>query len=165
MIINSWYLFIHKNKRPALCERLWWFCKQRFDKPLPGLCFADHSVCWIHAEKQKWSEKMSDQSVHSLLFPHRTEHIYLIAASDTHHLKNTCESARASNLTNISLTCAGEWMHYFCCSNKISPHEAKRECVGEDKASIAHTHLPAQRPKTTPRLPKLKRCQGLVSCQ
>lgn len=38
-----------------------------FHQTLPGLCFADHSVCWKHAKKGK---KISDQLVSSYLFPH-----------------------------------------------------------------------------------------------
>lgn len=130
------------------------------------MCFADHSVCWIRAKReQSWKGKMWDQSAHSLLFPHSGELIYLIAASDTQYLSG------AWNLTKISPTYVAEWQYYFSCSANRSPHEAKRECVGEreDKASIAPTHtqlsLSAQQPERTPLLPYLKRCQSLVPCQ
>lgn len=44
---------------------------------------------------------MSDQSVHSLLFPHSNELIYLIAASDTHYLSDA--PLDDSNLTKFHL--------------------------------------------------------------
>lgn len=132
-------------KRLAQYERFWWFCKQTsFEKTIPGLCFADHSVCWIHAKKRvTFKGKMSDQSAHSLLFPHSIELIYLIAASDTHYLSDA--SVDASNLTQKkSSTYVAEWLYYCSCSANRSPHEAKRERVGEERtkpASPTHTSL------------------------
>lgn len=85
---------------------------------------------------------MSDQSAHSLLFPHSIELIYLIAASDTHYLSNV--SVDASNLTKTSPTYVAEWLYYCSRSANRSPHEAKRECVGEERTkpvSPTHTSL------------------------
>lgn len=68
---------------------------------VPGLCFADHNVCWIHAKKSS-EEKMSDQWVHCCFFiPHSFELIYLTGASDKHHLSDALVDA--SNLTKFHL--------------------------------------------------------------
>lgn len=106
---------------------------------------------------------MSDRSVHSLHFPHSIELIYLIAASDTH---TTWATPRCFKSDKISPTYIAKLLYYCSCSAKRSPHEAKREHVGEERTKpVSPTHPSAQQPKRTPLLPYLKRCQGLVPCQ
>ena len=82
---------------------------------------------------------MSDQSAHSLLFPHSIELIYLIAASDTlpERLFGRCFKSDKFSPTHIAKRL------YYCGATK-SPHEAKRERVGEERTKPelpTHTSL------------------------
>lgn len=116
-------------------ERAWaWALNVVFRQTLPGLCFADHSVCWKHAKKGKkyqisWSVLNSSH----------------ISSPPQRGFKPVC----------------AEWLRRFHSGAYRIPHEAKRECVGEDKASGAHTHLSARQPERTPLLPYTERRQAL----
>lgn len=69
---------------------------------VPGLCFADHNVCWIHAKKvQRKRCQISESIVVFSSIPHSFELIYLTGASDKHHLSDALVDA--SNLTKFHL--------------------------------------------------------------
>ena len=99
-------------------------------------CLLD--ICWKRA---KFKGKMLDQSVHSLLIPHSIELIYL-KQLQTH---TTCGLPLSMlHIWQFAPTYVAEGLYYCSCSAKRSPHEAKRERVGEERTkpvSPTHTSL------------------------
>lgn len=79
--------------------------------------------------------------------------LYSSHITSHHHLSEAFKSV-----------CA-KWLQRFHSGANRIPHEAKRECVGEDKAGSAHAHLSARQPERTPLLPYAERCQAPPPCQ
>lgn len=112
---------------------------------------------------------MSDQSVHCSLFPHSSELIYPIAASDARYLSGAWVDA--SNLTNFHLRTVLSGYATVPSALKEA-HMRQNVRTWERRGQIqhrphTHTHtlLFAQQPRRTLPLLYLKRCQGLVPCQ
>lgn len=103
----------------------------------PGLCFADHSVCWRRAKKGK----ISDQLVSSLLFPH--------------HITT---SARLSNLS-VPSGCGASTAALT--ESHMKPNVSVWERTKPAAPTHTHTHLSARQPERTPLLPYTERCQAL----
>lgn len=119
---------------------------------------------WYMLKKSKVQKK--DVRSVSPLFTLPTQHWTYLPYSSFRHVLPEWYLGRCFKSDKISPTYVAKWPYYCSCSAKRSPHEAKREHVGEERTKpVSPTHLSAQQPKRTPLLPYLKRCQGLVPCQ
>ena len=103
-----------------------------FERTVPELCFADHSVCWRRARRERGSKEKDVRSV-GPSFPLPTQSwTYLPRSSFRHTLPEQGLGWRFKLDRNLTYVHA-EWRHYCSCGAKRSPHEAECERVGEER--------------------------------
>lgn len=155
-------------KRQAQHGRFWWFHKQTALKRLYLICALLTTVSAGYVLKKSEVQRKDVRSVGPFFSPPTQHWTYLPYSSFRHTLPERC-LCRMLQIwqKTFHLRVLLEWLYYCSCSAKRSPHEAKREHVGEERTKpVSPTHtLSAQQPKRTPLLPYLKRCQGLMPCQ
>ncbi len=61
-----------------------------FERSLPGLCFADHSVCWIHAKKKSEIQRRDVKSVHQFFSLPTQQWAYIPYSNFRHTLPEQC---------------------------------------------------------------------------
>lgn len=125
-------------------ERFGWFCKQTALKRLYLVCALLTTVSAGYMLKKSQVQRKDVRSV-GPFFTLPTQHwTYLPKSSFRHTHYQSDSSVDASNLTKFHLRTLPSGYTTAPCSAKTSPHEAKRERVGEERTkpvSPTHTSL------------------------